>query len=490
MMRSMFSGVSGLRIHQTKMDVIANNISNVNTTGFKSSRVTFAEIFSQTVSGASGANDRTGRGGVNPMQIGLGGTVASIDLQMRIGAAQRTDNPFDLMIQGEGFFIVGDGNGRYFTRAGVFSLDEANNLVAPNGLVVQGWDRTYNYASGVWEVNKNNLVPISLTGDKQVSEARATNLIEWEGNLNATENVNDEHVASMAFFDSVGNRYVATVRFTYNGPFDFPDPDSAGDTFPASEWQYTIDPTVYLDGDREKPLDLAMIIGDGDLINDPGTGTVETSRASGYLYFNTNGKLIGTGTGESDNATPPVITVTASQDKTVVLNLQSIVGSATQPVPVSTLVTGDSIRLDFSSMTQYGSMQTTGKSYAVNGNTSGTLIGVSIGTDGKITGRYSNGDMELLSQIPIAIFRNPAGLEKVGDNLYVPTVNSGEFKPGDEMDVTATGGKLMGGVLEMSNVDLANEFTEMITTQRGFQANSRVITVSDDMLQELVNLKR
>ena len=575
MMRSMFSGVSGLRIHQTKMDVIANNISNVNTVGFKSSRVTFAEIFSQTISGASGANPNTGRGGVNAMQIGLGGTVASIDLQMNIGAAQRTDNPFDLMIQGEGFFIIGDKNGTYYTRAGVFNLDAANNLVAPNGMLVYGWDRRWNEELATYEINKGaGIMGISITGDKENAVPTTTTLIEWDGNLNAV--TDPEHRASMSVYDSVGNRYVVYVDFTYI--YDPSNVDNSG-------WSYSIGNVGYLNGRDDQPIPLEITNGTGNLtfnkngklifpdnkviiaidaidpaiipqikeailpstpangsgvitpplptanlgppvvispdINDPlqlptegfyqalyGTSPPGTPATDGALWAAGEAKADYEAARKAYELAPDPTTYQAMAEAEAVMNavnsylrtIQRLYNNAIERakavsygsgLPEPRAYFGDNfmkeIKIDFSQLTQYGSMTADGKSTAADGKAPGRLIGVSIGNDGKITGRYSNGEMELLGQIAVANFDNPAGLEKVGDNLYVPTVNSGDVIVNE---VQTFGSKMMGGVLEMSNVDLASEFTEMITTQRGFQANSRIITVSDDMLQELVNLKR
>jgi flagellar hook protein FlgE len=475
----MFSAVSGLRIHQTKMDVIANNISNVNTNGFKSSRVTFAEIFAQTTSGASGASDATGRGGTNPMQIGLGGTVASIDLSMTQGAAQRTDNPYDLMIQGEGFFIVGDGSGTYFTRAGAFRLDEAGNLVNPSGLIVQGWDRVWNNEDKEYEIQKGTVTGIQITPDKQYAAPSATTKITFEDNLNANDLQNltiggaseKGHVATVSFYDSLGNRYISKVVIH--------NPAAVTGGTPQTTWAFDL----YDDGSVGNQSNPAAGTGpymwaDGTDPSKPENRIPLTAAGSAALIFDSNGLLVSAG---------------GNTNGRIQLQVFPGVGIGTTPAPPAGATFGDNgtgnIILDFKNMTQFGNEVTNAKSYAVDGSAPGTLSGVSIGSDGKITGRYTNGNMLLLGQIAVARFRNPQGLEKAGDNLYVPTINSGEFD-GIGEEVTADGSKMMGGVLEMSNVDLSQEFTEMITTQRGFQANSRVITTSDDMLQELVNLKR
>ncbi|MDR3240129.1 MAG: flagellar hook-basal body complex protein, partial [Clostridiales bacterium] len=204
MMRSMFSGVSGLRIHQTKMDVIANNISNVNTVGYKSSRVTFNEVFSQAISGASAPNPALNRGGTNPRQIGLGATLSSIDKLMTNGAAQRTDNPLDLMIQGDGFFIVGDGSGVYFTRDGSFAEDKDGNF-SLNGLKLMGWDAVKSAADKDYVIEKIAAKPIMITGTKQEMGAVPTTQIDFNGNFNP--NTDPVIQRTISFYDTVGNKY-------------------------------------------------------------------------------------------------------------------------------------------------------------------------------------------------------------------------------------------------------------------------------------------
>ncbi len=495
MMRSMFSGVSGLRVHQTKMDVIAHNISNVNTTGYKSSRVTFSEVFNQTVAGATGPNAETMRGGVNPMQIGLGANVASIDKIMTTGAAQRTDNPFDLMIQGDGFFVVGDVSGTYFTRAGSLNLDKEGNLVIANGMKLMGWDVDPNDPT---KIVRDKVKPISITGDKEYSTPIATSSITMGGNINAANN--PVHKGTISYYDSVGNRYVSNYQMEYVG--------TAGGV---SQWKFAIVATpdsnnklidAYLDGDPKKGVALGV-----GVVLDATTGKFPVAATPGVstLSFTTGGLVTSAATG-GNIANGALITATGSDKTTSIvydftgINTAVAGGTIAGVIPASQFggdvmngatppVTITGIKIDFGSITQFGNEQANAKAEKYNGNAPGTLAGMSIGSDGTITGRYTNGKTKLLGQVPIALFKNPAGLEKVGDSLFVQTSNSGEFD-GIGQDVQSQGGKMMAGVLEMSNVDLSQEFTEMITTQRGFQANSRIITTSDDMLQELVNLKR
>jgi len=450
MMRSMYSGVSGLRTHQTKMDVIAHNISNVNTVGFKSSRVTFNDVFSQTIAGASRANENTGKGGTNPMQIGLGVNVASIDKNMGTGAAQRTDRALDLMINGDGFFIVNDVSGTYFTRAGAFELDEQGYLVMGNGMRVNGWDTTTK--NGQVVIQPDIVKPIQISGDKEYVPPATSTFVDVRGNLNTEAVLNSgsqTHTSSLSFYDSIGNRWVMDNTYTY---------DTTN-----QEWTLTYGTKAYLNGDRSDPTDPNKVI------------TLALAPPDTVIKFDTDGKLDLTGAGA------PGATGIMATDSTVTLDFSAI----TTPIPATFGDAAGKITLNFKDITQFGNETTSAKMDTRDGNAPGTLQGLSVGSDGIITGRYSNGDTKMLAQIPIAQFKNPAGLQAVGNNLYVTTANSGEF---DGRGIET--GDMMGGVLEMSNVDLSGEFTEMITTQRGFQASSRLITTSDEMLQELVNLKR
>lgn len=434
MMRSMYSGVSGLRIHQTKMDVIGNNIANVNTVGFKSSRVTFSEVFSQTIQGASGANENTG--GTNPMQIGLGAGISSIDVDMGEGAAQRTDNPLDLKIEGDGFFVVSDVTGNKFSRAGAFRLDESGNLVTPDGMNVMGWYPDPN--TGLIAKNSVNKLQI-LSPDNLYSEPTTTTEVTMSGNVNKNDAqllpANGGVPFTTNIYDSLGYPY--TVEMTLEET--------------ATPNQYDV-------------ILLANSVTDenGDPITNGGIGAGTVS-----ITFDP-------ATGKVTNA-PATFAIPG-------------LGTTFSTFPAA------GVNVDFGSITLFAGNTTleatAGDSDSFGaGNKAGSISGYEIGGDGQILGRYTNGESKLLGQVVIATFQNPAGLQKVGSNLFESTNNSGEFD-GIGEDVTSSGGSFNAGVLEMSNVDLSREFTEMITTQRGFQANSRIITTSDEILQELVNLKR
>ncbi|TCT16428.1 flagellar hook protein FlgE [Natranaerovirga pectinivora] len=433
MMRSMYSGISGLRVHQTKMDVIGNNIANVNTAGFKAGRVTFSEVFNQTLQGASGANEATGRGGTNPMQVGLGVNIASIDTLMTEGAAQRTDNPLDLKVEGEGFFVVDDGSGYKFTRAGAFRIDSSGNIVSPEGQKLMGWGVNNNTG----EIEKGVVESLSILSPANLySEPEKTTNVYLEGNIDRNDTqldpLNGGVPFTISFYDSLGYRYTAELKLT----------STAGDT------------------------DFAITVG---AVKDSKGETKAVGTDSVTVSFNpATGKVNLTGDTQ--------------------LNITGLNG-ATDFSEMAEPLTVDLSQLTlFSGKTSIQSVRGDTSGFGA-GREAGTMSGFSIGPDGKIQGRYTNGENKLLGQVVIAQFRNPAGLQKVGNNLFQVTTNSGDFD-GIGMDPTATGGALNAGVLEMSNVDLSREFTEMITTQRGFQANSRIITSSDEMLQELVNLKR
>ena len=434
MMRSMFSGVSGLRAHQTRMDVIGNNVANVNTVGFKSGRVTFQEIFSQTLKGASAPDSTTGRGGTNPMQIGLGLGVGTVDTITTRGSLQRTDNPTDMSIEGDGFFICkGGANDTFkFTRAGNFGIDKLGNLITGSGLNVYGWQALKTDGSGEFDTERP-IEPINLYTDayrnKRIISAKATSIANLSGNLDAsmpvvTGDPTEDQMFSvpMTVYDRLGNDYKVNVQFWKTNA------DETGST-----WSWT------------------MPAGDGYGV---------PSGASGTLTFDAEGII-------SSGMIPDTPT-----------SFEPDAETGTDAFDVT---------FDLSKITAFAADNSV-KPQSIDGYPSGSLVTFSVGSDGILTGIYDNGQQQSLGLMAISGFENPAGLQKSGDNMYVPTTNSGDYKA---VKAGSNGvGTLNPGTLEMSNVDLSKEFTEMIVTQRGFQANSRIITTSDEMLQELVSLKR
>lgn len=413
MMRSLFSAVSGLRTHQTRMDIIGNNIANVNTPGYKSSRVTFQEVFSQTLRGASSpsASSETEKGGTNPLQVGLGVNVASIDSIQTPGNLQPTSLPTDVAIEGNGFFIVLDGDSLSYTRVGNFSTDGDGVLVDYEGRKVLGWAPDMD---GTLPLNRTEQTLRSLT--LQIGSnmpARATSSVKWIKNLDAEAELGFEKTTAVTVYDSLGVTHSIQIGFVKTG---------------INEWTWE----AYLPG--------------------------ESDPFSGIITFDAHGVLL------------------AGSDSEVHELIFKPEGA--EEIHVS---------MDFSNVSQVAG-PTTIESGPVDGWPTGTLESFSFDSSGTISGFYSNGKNRILGQIALANFANPQGLIKVGKSLFIESNNSG----GADIGVAGTSGRgsVAPASLEMSNVDLAEEFTQMIITQRGFQANSRVITVSDELLQELVNLKR
>lgn len=570
MMRSLYSGVAGLKTHQTRMDVIGNNIANVNTTAYKSSSMTFSELMSQTTQKASGANATTGVGGTNAKQIGLGVKAGAINTAITTqGSAQPTGNPFDIMITGDNFFVVSNGSENFFTRDGSFYVDGAGNLaMTSTGYNVMGW--------GVDETT-GNIKQDTVTALRIMSAANMTYPPEatTQANISGILDENDKDVTSangktvnLNFFDARGYSYTAKFTFKQSGEpntnvysmeltklldstgaeIDISALDFGNRTQQKMETKVTLNTDAYMwDGKVLKTKDgttevanLADIFNqDGSLITPQDDAAAQKqqkaldaiAKAYGYegstdeflnLYITSAadpkqqltmqdllGNMMAGKTTDILPADGSTITMEGRyfEGTTVVFNkdtakLESVGGSTTNlgiNAAFSQLGGNFSdITIDLSECTNYDN-----KGTSTIGATSGDLdgpgtgcgrrlgdmIGVSIQKDGMIYASYDNGMTKLLGQIATAAFANASGLEKEGDNLYSATLNSGEFD-GIGVDITAGGGYMSPGQLEMSNVDLSSEFTEMITTQRGFQANSRIITVSDTLLEELTNLKR
>ncbi len=478
MMRSLYSGVSGLRVHQTKMDVIGNNISNVNTVGFKASSASFSDILYQTSKSASGPNATTGTAGTNAMQVGLGANLASITTSItKTGGSQRTDNPFDLMIEGDGFFVVNNGAGNFFTKAGSFNVDAAGTLCTPTGATVMGWEPS--------QVDKTKTVsgtvkPLRvMTPDNLYSAPEATTDIYLHGNIDSMDSnltLPTGRIVNMSFFDDIGNSYTAELKINQSETKELYKVtiqniyDRNGDSIFVKENK---DPeTGDITYEATNITDFSFGSGSGSVtVNEDGSLTVECDEID--LKFNGgNGNFVSVGD-DSDDATSIKFKVNADPDPFKEINI------------------------DFSSITMYNNSGTTTVESTKGtkdtgsgaGKEAGNMSGISVDQQGMIFGTYDNGDRKLLGQVVVATFSNPAGLEAIGNNMFAATPNSGEFNGVGE-DITSSGGKFITGVLEMSNVDLSQQFTDMITTQRGFQANSRIITVSDTMLEDLINLKR
>lgn len=437
MMRSLFSGVAGLRTHQTKMDVIGNNIANVNTVGYKSQQVTFSDVLYQTTQSASGSNEETGAGGTNAKQIGLGSTVSAISTKINeTGGYQTTNKPFDLMINGDSFFIVNNAGTNFFTKAGNFALDDSGTLVSSQGYPVMGWG-----ADQEGNVQIDNVQKICLYApENNYAAPMATTDAVLSGNINKEDDsfsaAGGTRSVNVSFYDNLGYKYQLTLQLAQN-----------------SQYEYGITAGSLTCAGNTVALTDAQLKGLVDT-----NAKITFNEADGTVNEPTGGKIV---------------------IKTSSIGIEALPGDINLDVSQLTC-RGTETSLDSSR----GDLKGQGA-----GRTVGTLSEVSIGKDGKIAAKYDNGEQRVIAQIAVASFVNPSGLEKVGDNLFQQTLNSGEFD-GIGKDVTEDGGSFATGVLEMSNVDLAAEFTDMITTQRGYQANSRIITVSDTLLEELINLKR
>lgn len=451
MMRSMYSAVSGLRIHQSKMDVIGNNIANVNTVGFKKGQVTFQEVFSQVVRGASAPTG--GKGGTNPQQIGLGVALGSINTIHTKGPSQRTDNPTDLMIDGEGFFVVSDDpnfNNRYYTRAGNFSIDRDGNLVTADGYKVLGYaaDENGNITNEITNIRINM---------SETKAPTATDKVQFRGNLDSRLNNGEKQSIDTVVYDSLGNSYTLTFivektdKNTWNLRLARITDRVSGNYYEVQDSDTYLSP-IKLGFDNDGKL---ISINDLDISNENIKINI-TGLSSVIFDKDKEGETLGTPT--TPGGTFKEIVLFDTEDK-------------------------DSIKNIYQYANEFGF-----KPYAMNGNTSGTLEGFAIDATGTVVGVFTNGERKALGRIMLAKFDNPMGLQKLGGNLFVDTRNSGEPQYGGAS--VGGFGAISPGNLEMSNVDIALEFTEMITTQRGFQANSRIITTSDEMLQELVNMKR
>ncbi len=454
MMRALFSGVAGLKTHQTRMDVIGNNIANVNTTAYKSQSMTFGDLMYQTTQAASGANATTGVGGTNARQVGLGAKTMSIKTSITTqGAAQSTNDPFDIMITGEAFFVVSNGLENFFTRDGSFYVDGAGNLaMTSNGYNVMGWQVDPNNPS---TIKKDTVSALRImSAENMTYPSEATNAARVSGIIDKNDtNVNsaDGKVVNLEIFDNKGYKY--TAKFSIHAV----DGDNG-------EFAVNLDDILDTEGNSILTDANGQDLSSQVQLNGVAAGG---GKAADLLYDPGNGTFISVGGANSIDLTfgndfPSFETVTIDFSPTSNLNNN---GSSTV-----TMVRGDE-----------------------DGNGAGRKVGemsgVNVQKDGMIYATYDNGQSRLLGQIAVATFPNASGLSKEGDNLYSATTNSGDFD-GVGVDITSSGGYMNTGVLEMSNVDLSQEFADMITTQRGFQANSRIITVSDTLLEELTNLKR
>jgi flagellar hook protein FlgE len=412
MLRSLFSGISGLRAHQQMMDVTGNNIANVNTVGFKSSSIIFEDTLSQIVKGATAPQG--GNGGTNPAQIGLGVQLGTVTKNFSQGGAQTTGRNTDVMIQGDGFFAVKSSGETLYTRNGSFTFDTTGRLVTSSGAVVQGWPAT-NGVSNTNGPTSDIIVPAGMLLPPSPTTGATVG-----GNLSLPADAPSgaSIVASVLMYDANGGAH--SVRYTYT---------------------------------KTAPTTWDLKINDGTT---DATGALLPDETTATLTFSAAGKLT--------SPTAPA---------TVTMNQPSW-GTGT-------------LDIDVSGLTAYMGDKTVDGGTQIGGAATGSLQSFNLAPDGTLVGIFSNGLKQPLAQLALANFNNPPGLEAIGGSLYRGTVNSGNAQLGTPG--SAGRGVLASGQVEMSNVDLAAEFTNLIVAQRGFQANSKVITTSDEILQSLVNMK-
>ncbi|MBP9211484.1 MAG: flagellar hook protein FlgE [Bacteroidetes bacterium] len=415
-LRSLSAGVTGLRNHTLMMDVIGNNVANINTIGFKASRITFGEMFAQTLRGASGSTATTG--GMNPLQIGLGASVLSVDMLFKQGGIEMTGKDSDLAVSGSGLFVVNKGGKNFYTRIGAFEKDASGNLVQ-NGAILQGKlaDQFGNILSGT------NLENLRIDADRK-SPAKATTLAEFSGNLDPSAAAGTTSDSTVTVYDTQGNPISLSLRFTKQAA--------------ANEWTWTA------------------------TVPPPATAT---AGSSGTISFNDNGSF-----------------KAMTYDTDTALKFTTGTGTLDMVIDLQFGKPGE-----FRGITQNkGSMAVSSRSQ--DGYTAGELSKWDIDSNGFINATFSNGQSIVLGQVMLAEFNNPNGLSRTGDGLFDVSANSG-------IPVILSAGEgsrsaIVAGSLEQSNVDLPEEFTKMIVAQRGFQSNARVITTSDEILNEVVNLKR
>jgi flagellar hook protein FlgE len=418
MIRSLRTGVTGLKSNQTRLDVVGNNISNANTVAFKRGRAAFNEVLGQKL---LGVGRTAGGSGINPSHVGLGVSVGSIDQNWDQGSLENTGIQTDLALSGDGFFIASpqDGTGsnqRMLTRAGNFTFNERGEFVTANGLNVQGWQFETDPGTGEEVLRTGQLKDVRLDPNAQ-SAAKFTSESTVGGNLSADAAVGDTTSISTVVYDEQGKAHDVVIDFEKTA---------------ANEWSYTVDAA--------------------DPTNSPFGGA-----ATGTLTFDTTGAVTGAG------------------------------GTASINWDGAAVAGSESIDLDLTGLTQFAG-STTATFESQNGRSAGELAGFSFTPEGVLELNFTNGEQKKLFQLAIGNINNPNGLEQQGENFYTTTSASGDLQLGRAGRDLRT--SVVAGTLESSNVDLATEFTEMIVAQRGYQAAARVVTTSDELLQETVQLKR
>ncbi len=427
---SFSAGLSGLNANSVYLNVIGNNLANINTIGFKSSSVTFMDLVSQTTGGSS----------INPMQVGLGVVTGSMSPVFNQGAIESTGEPTNAAIQGSGFFVVKNVEGaQFYTRAGNFSLNSDGVLISPDGQKVQGFSQIDPITGSIITTGQPGdiIVPAGVLRDPI-----QTTLIKLQSNLDAGAAVGDTFDTPMQIFDSLGESHVLTATFTK--------------TATGWDWDMTVP------GDEVAPASATPF-----------------SVAAGNLTFDGDGQIdtfTPTSAGAAGGGTAPTVA-------DVTFTAPAWANGATSAPIVWDLVDDNGVV----QMTGFASPSATA-SKSQNGAAAGKIDNISINVDGSIVATFGAGQTVSIAKIAIANFNNPKGLVKMGSNRFGESQASGIPNVG----TAGTGGRgtLIGSALEQSNVDMAQQFTQMILAQRGYQANSKTITVSEEILMEKLSLKR
>jgi len=441
LIRSLTSGSSSLRAHQSRFDVISNNLANANTVGFKSSRATFADQISQTYNYGRGPSEigGIGIGGTNPLQYGLGVKMGSVQKDMSQGIIESTNRPLDVALNGDGYLVYNSNGRNLYSRAGAITRDKAGNLVDANtGAFLQGYNIERDGNGLMVKDGANSNILNRTSGNLNIppgimSQPRQTSEVSFSGNLSNTMEEGDSRSASIKIFDNTGGPRDLTLIFTKT----------------ANEGEFNI--TAQIDG------------------NDI------TLPAAGVLQFNPDGTL----------ASPTDLSLTAA-------SLNAALGSTTifdetTPKDITVQLQNENSLIE-NSLTSFSS-PSNATALTQDGYQAGDLVGLNVDSQGKIWGSFDNDRTELLGQMVMAKFTNPEALRNTGNNYFAATGNSGEANIGTAGEIFPST-TIEGNALELSNVDMTTQFTDLIATQRAFEAASRTVTVSDQLLAEMNNLKR
>ncbi len=436
--RSLSIGTSSLRAHQQKFDVISNNLANASTVGYKSNRANFEEQFNQIYTRGRKPNETSGFGvgGKNPLQMGLGVKLGSIQQNMQQGVIETTERPLDLAMAGEGFFIYNQNGIQQYSRAGAISRDLGGNFVdSSTGAFLQGYNVMVDANGKIMRDSSGNSILSGTLNNVQISNdvispPHQTEKVSMTGNLNSNSATGDTRRTSMNIYDNVGGVHTLEYIFTKT----------------ANANEFSLSATL-----------------DGNAVVLPTTDST--------IKFNADGTL----------ATPQTITLNSGEMNTLlgVGVFDATTNINIELAPANQLISG---------ITNY-SMPNSASFSNQDGYTMGTLEDLTVDDRGQVWGAFTNGKSEVLGQVAVAQFQNQEGLVRAGDNMFVVSPNSGYPQIGTAGDIFQST-SIKANALEQSNVDIATQFTDMISTQRAFEAASRTITVSDTMLQEINNLKR